>query len=64
MYLDAINGRGPTTALGLPFPGAAVVERRFPVRRGRDRFGPDRNTGRAPGSGTLRNARDGAGHRR
>lgn len=64
MYLNAINGRGPTTAaLRLPFPGAAVVESRFPVYRGRDRFGPNRNTGHTAGSGTLRNVCDNS-HRR
>lgn len=64
LYLDAsFGGRGPTTlGLGLLFPAAAVVDRRrrrrrFPGHRGRDRFGPDRYTGRPGGSGALRTYR-------
>lgn len=63
LYLDAsFGGRGPTTlGLGLLFPAATVVDRchrrRFSGHRGRDRFGPDRYTGRPGGSGAMRTYR-------
>jgi len=64
-YLDTINGRGPTALGGLlllfPVVGRCRRHRGFPERRGRDRFGPDWDTGRPTGSGTLR---DGAATRR